>query len=55
MPRLGKVISKNDIEIRQIIYKKYRILYTIIGNKIYILRIIHSRMNFDKKMLNIFI
>lgn len=47
MPRLGKVISNYDFEIRQIIYQKYRILYTIENNRIYILRIIHTRMNFE--------
>ncbi len=47
MPRLGKVISNYDFEIRQIIYQKYRILYTIENDKIYILRIIHTRMNFE--------
>lgn len=34
MPRLGKVISNYDFEIRQIIYQKYRILYTIENDKI---------------------
>ena len=47
MPHLGKVISNYDFEIRQIIYQKYRILYTINNQQIYILRIVHSRMNFE--------
>lgn len=47
MPHLGKVIFQTDFEIRQIIYQKYRILYTIENYTIYILRIIHSRMNFE--------
>lgn len=29
MPYLGKVISNYDFEIRQVIYQKYRILYTL--------------------------
>lgn len=47
MPHLGKVISNYDFEIRQVIYQKYRILYMINNQQIYILRIVHSRMNFE--------
>ena len=47
MPYLGKVISNYDFEIRQIIYQKYRILYTIKHNEIYILRILHGRMKLE--------
>ena len=47
MPHLGKVIFQTDFEIRQIIYHKYRILYTTENHTIFILRIIHSRMHFE--------
>ena len=47
MPHLGKVISNYDFEVRQLIYEKYRILYTKTNQQIYILRIVHSKMNFD--------
>ncbi len=53
MPYLGKKIVQFDLEIRQIIYKKYRILYTINSHQIHIIRILHSRVNFnDFKILN---
>lgn len=50
MPYLGKVISNYDFEIRQIIYKKHRILYTIKTHTVFILRIIHIRMNFENNL-----
>lgn len=52
MPYLGKVISNYDFEIRQVIYQKYRILYTLENQQIYILRIIPSKMNFESSFLN---
>ncbi len=39
-PEMGKVIDKED-NIRQIIYKSYKILYRFNSQKIYILHIIH--------------
>lgn len=39
-PEMGKVINKRE-NIRQIIYKSYKILYTLDSNYIYILHIIH--------------
>ena len=39
-PEMGKAIDKED-NIRQIIYKSYKILYRFNSNKIYILHIIH--------------
>ena len=39
-PEMGKVIDKED-NMRQIIYKSYKILYRFNSNKIYILHIIH--------------
>ena len=42
-PRLGKVLCYiNSKEIRQLIYRKHRILYYIFDNKIYIIAVIHS-------------
>lgn len=45
MPHLGKVISNYDFEVRQIMYKQYRIFYTKRTKQIYILRIVHSKTN----------
>ncbi len=39
-PEMGKIIDKQN-NIRQIIYKSYKILYILDSNNIYILRIIH--------------
>lgn len=40
---LGKLlIYYNSKEIRQLIYKKHRIIYCIVGNTIFIISIIHS-------------
>ncbi len=50
IPYLGKVISNYDFEIRQIIYKKHRILYTIKTHTVFILRVIHIRMNFENNL-----
>lgn len=45
-PEMGKVINEKQ-NIRQIIYKSYRILYRFNSNKIYILHIIHHSKNFQ--------
>ena len=39
-PEMGRITDKNK-NIRQIIYKSYKILYTLDSNNIYILHIIH--------------
>lgn len=52
MPYLGKVISNYDFEIRQIIYQKYSIFYTIQNDEIYILRILHSKANMENGFYN---
>lgn len=44
-PEMGKVINEKQ-NMRQIIYKSYRILYRFNSNKIYILHIIHHSRNF---------
>lgn len=43
-PEMGKVIDK-DNNIRQIIYKSYKILYRFNSENIYILHIIHHSRN----------
>lgn len=40
-PEIGKVINEKQ-NMRQIIYKSYKILYKFNSNKIYILHIIHQ-------------
>ena len=49
-PLIGKVIYiKKKQMFRQLIYRKHKIIYIILNNKIYILRIIHSARNFNLK------
>ena len=43
-PEMGKVVNKRE-NIRQIIYKSYKILYKFDSNNIYILHIIHHSRN----------
>lgn len=43
-PEMGKVIDKDE-NIRQIIYKSYKILYKFHSKNIYILHIIHHSRN----------
>ena len=53
-PRLGKMlIYKQDIEIRQLIYKMHKILYIIEDEKIKILIVVHAHrdMKFIVKFL----
>ena len=54
-PQIGKVVHINKYGIiRQLIYRKHKILYIIIKNKIMVLRIIHSARNFNlKRNLNL--
>ena len=52
MPNLGKFIFKiNNFEIRQLIYKMHRILYSTKEDKIYILVISHTTRNY-KEIVN---
>jgi plasmid stabilization system protein ParE len=45
-PNVGKMLSEyNDYNIRQLIYRKHKILYNIRGNTVYILSVIHSSRN----------
>lgn len=52
MPELGKnmryIISK--YEIRQLIYKKHRIIYHIKENDIVILSVLHTRLDLEKAL-----
>jgi len=53
-PYLGrKVQIFNNYNIRELIYKSYRIIYEINSNKIYIHRIFHSARLFNKSILQI--
>lgn len=49
-PKIGKVVDYiNRHKLRQLIYKKHKILYINFNSKIYILRYIHSSRNFNIK------
>ena len=54
-PKIGKIVDFINIyEIRQLIYHKHKILYTIFNNKVYILGFIHSSRDFNiKKNFNL--
>ena len=53
-PYLGrKVQIFNNYNLRELIYKSYRIIYEINSNKIYIHRIFHSSRLFNKSILKI--
>ena len=38
-------LLKKETNVRYAIYKKYKIIYEIIGDKVYILRVIHHSQN----------
>ena len=47
-PYLGKAITKSNSEyIRQLIYRKHKILYTIYDDYILVLAVVHSSRNMD--------
>lgn len=49
-PHIGKIIHTNKQGVfRQLIYRKHKIVYIIINNKILILRIVHSARKFNPK------
>jgi len=54
-PYIGKAVySYNQYLFRQLLYRKHKIIYIKIKNKIYILRFIYSARNFNlKKNLNL--
>lgn len=47
MPYLGKQLNlfPQDFNIRQIIFKSHKVIYQISNSNIYILTVIHSKMN----------
>lgn len=48
-PSMGRYVPEfNSKEIRELIYKSYRILYTFNSKNIYILRVIHHSRNISK-------
>lgn len=50
MPKLGKEVETNvgNYEIRQMIYKKHRIIYQIKENDTIILAVLHTRLDITK-------
>lgn len=52
MPKLGKNIKYiiSNYEVRQIIYKKHRIIYHIKGNDIVNLAVLHTRLDIEKAL-----
>lgn len=48
-PSMGRYVPEfNSKEIRELIYKSYRILYTFNSKNVYILRVIHHSRNISK-------
>jgi|GEM_PF-2344070 len=52
MQELGKKIefAISDYEIRQMIYKKHRVIYHVKDNDIVVLAVLHTRLDFDKAL-----
>lgn len=52
MPKIGKKMEYiiSNYEIRQMIYKKHRIIYHIKGNDTVILAVLHTRLDIDKAL-----
>ena len=55
MPKIGKNIKYiiSNYELRQIIYKKHRIIYYIKENDIVIIEILHNRLDINKDLKRI--
>ena len=46
---LGKhILDFNSYKIRQVIYEKHKILYSVVGNEIRILALIHASQDYNK-------
>ena len=46
---LGKhILDFNSYQIRQVIYEKHKILYSVVGNEIRILALIHASQDYNK-------
>lgn len=52
MPKIGKCMENNifSYEIRQMIYKKHRIIYHIKGNDVVILAILHTKLDIARAL-----
>ena len=49
---LGRVIpEQDDINYRELIYGKYRVLYKVSKDKVYLIRVIHGKRKFSKRFL----
>ena len=55
MPLIGKKIESifPDYEIRQMIYKKHRIIYHIKENDVIILAVLHTRLDINKALIKL--
>ena len=54
-PNLGRIVPEYDNkEVKEIIYKSYRIIYTFNSNTIYIRRVLHQSRQFNLKVNSIF-
>lgn len=55
MPKIGKKLENTlyDYEIRQMTYKKHRIIYHINGKDVVILAILHIRLDIEKALKNL--
>lgn len=53
MPYMGRKVPEYELrEVRELIYKSYRIIYEIRSNKILILRIWHSARKLPKQLIS---
>lgn len=52
MPEIGKKIEfvMSNYEIRQMVYKKHRIIYYIKGNDVVILAVLHTKLDTNKAL-----
>ena len=55
MPKIGKDMKKKilNYEIRQLIYRKHRIIYNIDGVNVVILAVLHTRLDINKALKNL--
>ena len=44
-------LLKKETNVRYAVYKKYKIIYEIMGHKVYILRVIHHSQNITTNFL----
>lgn len=49
-PKIGRIVPEiDDINIREILYRSYRVIYKIVDNRIYITQISHTAQEFNLK------